>query len=70
MSCQILFTSILLKIYSYVHKEYSVVIFLSSLCGLGIRVIVDSLKNENVPSVSVLWDNLINIGIKSFMRVW
>jgi hypothetical protein len=40
--------------------------FIGSLCGLGIRVIVAT-WNElgRVPAVSILWDSLRSIGIRS-----
>jgi hypothetical protein len=44
--------------------------FVGSLCGLGTRVIVAS-YNElgRVPSVSILWNCLRRIGIKSSLKV-
>jgi hypothetical protein len=45
-------------------------IIVGSLCGLGIRVIVAS-NNElgRIPSVSILWNNLRIIGIRSSLKV-
>ena len=45
-------------------------IFVGSLCGLGIRVIVAS-ENElgRVSSVSILWNSLRRIGIRSSLKV-
>ena len=51
--------------------NWSEVLFLfGSLCGLGIRVIVAS-KNvlDRVPSVSILWNSLRRIGIRSSSKV-
>jgi hypothetical protein len=44
--------------------------FVGSLCGLGFRVIVAS-WNElgRVPSVSILWNTLRSIGIRSSLKV-
>ena len=44
--------------------------FVRSLCGLGISIIVVS-QNElgSVPSVSVLWNSLESLGIKSSLKV-
>jgi hypothetical protein len=44
--------------------------FVGSLCGLGIRVIVAS-QNElgRVPSVSILWNVLRRVGIRSSLKV-
>ena len=44
--------------------------FVGSLCGLGIRVIVAS-QNElgRVPSVSILWNSLRRVGIRSSLKV-
>jgi len=40
------------------------------LCGLGISVIVDSTnKWGSVPSVSILWNSLKTIGIRSSLMV-
>jgi hypothetical protein len=43
--------------------------FVGSLCGLGLRVIVAS-QNElsRVPSVSILWNSLRSIGIRSSLK--
>ena len=49
-----------------IHKaNWSEVLFVGFLCGLGIRVIVAS-QNElgNVPSISNLWNSLKCMGIK------
>ena len=44
--------------------------FLGSLCGLGIRVIVASQKElGRVPSVSILWNSLRRVGIRSSSKV-
>jgi hypothetical protein len=45
-------------------------IFVGFLCGLVIRVIV-ALYNElgRVPSVSILWNSLRRIGIRSSLKV-
>jgi hypothetical protein len=57
-----------------IHKgnwyEVFVVVVVGSLCGLGIRVIVAS-ENElgSVPSVSILWNGLKSIGIRSSLKV-
>jgi hypothetical protein len=44
--------------------------FVGSLCGLGIRVIVAS-WNElgRVPSVSIWWNSLRRVGIRSSLKV-
>jgi hypothetical protein len=44
--------------------------FVGSLCGLGIRVIVAS-ENElgRVPSVSIFWNSLRRVGIRSSLKV-
>jgi len=44
--------------------------FVGSLCGLGISIIVNSEKElGSSPSVSILWNSLNNIGIRSSMKV-
>jgi hypothetical protein len=44
--------------------------FVGSLCGLGVRVIADS-QNElgSVPSISILWNSLRRVGIRSSLKV-
>jgi hypothetical protein len=45
-------------------------VFVRSLCGLGIKVIVASLnKLGSVPSVSILWNSLKSIGIRFSLKV-
>ena len=45
--------------------------FVGSLCGLEISIIVSS-KNKlgSVPSVSILWNSLESIGIRSSLMIW
>jgi hypothetical protein len=44
--------------------------FIGSLCGLAIRVIVTSeIELGRVPSVSILWNSLNSIGIRSSLKV-
>ena len=55
-----------------IHKRYwfELPFLVVSLCGLGIRVIVAS-QNElgRVPSVSILWNVLRRVGIRSSLKV-
>ena len=45
-------------------------VFVGSLYGLGIRVIVASLNElGRVPSVSILWNSLRRTGIRSSLKV-
>jgi hypothetical protein len=44
--------------------------FVGSLCGLGIRVIVASWNElSRVASVSILWNSLRSVGIRSSLKV-
>ena len=73
MCSWIQFARILLSIFaSILITEIGLKFFFGcSLCGLGIRVIVAS-ENElgNVPSVSILWNSLRKIGIRSSLKDW
>jgi len=45
--------------------------FVGFLCGIGISVIVGSLKElGSIPFVSLLWNNSGSIGIRSYVTVW
>ena len=54
-----------------IHEEnWSEVLFVGSLCGLGISVTVTS-QNAlgSIPSVSILWNTLRIIGIRPSLKV-
>jgi hypothetical protein len=73
MCSWIQFARILLSIFeSKFIREIGVKLsfFVGYLCSLGIRVILASLNElGTVPSVSILWNSLRRIGIRSSLKV-